>query len=435
MKESEILEILMDWNYWGNFKREFIKRESYFEKLEKLSKGNEIVVIKGVRRSGKSSIAYQFSKEKSKEKDILIINLEDPRFPTKMEAKDLQKIFETFLKHVNPKGPKYVIIDEVQYVEKWERFARYLSESKGIKVFVTGSSSKLLSEEYASILTGRHLDVEVFPLSFKEFLRFKGYIYKNKLEILKNKFEIINLLKEYIEFGGFPEVVLSENRERKIELLRTYFFDILIKDISKRFKVRKINVIEELAKIYVSNISTIQSFNSLKNLLKISLDSVERFSKYFEIARLFLFLNNFKYSVKEQIRSKKKVYSIDTGFFNFLGFKISENFGRLMENAVAIELVRRREFYPNLEIFYLKINDKEVDFLIKENLKIKQLIQVTYASSKDEIERREIKSLIKASELLKCKDLLIITWDYEDEIKENNKVIKCIPLWKWLLEV
>jgi predicted AAA+ superfamily ATPase len=107
----------MDWNYWGNFKREFIKRENYFEKLEKLSKGSEIVVIKSVKRSGKSSIAYQFSREKSKENDILIINLEDPRFLTKMEAKDLHKNFETFLKRVNPKVPKYVIIDEVQYVE------------------------------------------------------------------------------------------------------------------------------------------------------------------------------------------------------------------------------------------------------------------------------------------------------------------------------
>jgi len=435
MEERNILEILADWNYWGNFKEEFIKRDKYFDKIKHFFKGKEVIVVKGVRRSGKSSIIYKFVKDLSKkdEKEILLVNFEDPRFPSEITLDDLNKIYEVFLKNVNPNNLKCVVLDEVQYIDKWEKFARFLSETKKVKVFVTGSSSKLMSDEYATVLTGRHLDIEVFPLSFKEFLFFKKISLDGEIDIIKKRFLLMNLLNEYLRFGGFPEVVLSENEKRKIELLRNYFSDILTKDIVKRFSVKKLVQLESLSKIYISNIATIQSFNKLKGVLNLSLDSIERFSRYFEVARLFLFLNNFKYSVKEQIRSMKKVYVIDTGFYSTLGFKFSENIGKIMENVVALELFRKKEFYPYFEIFYYKNNDSEVDFVLKEGKKIKQLIQVTYASSKNEIEKRELKALIKASEFLRCKDLLIITWDYEGEAKIENKKVVFKPLWKWLL--
>jgi len=432
MEERKILEILVDWNYWGNYKEEFIRREMYFEKLKKFLQGREAIVVKGVRRSGKSSIIYKFVKELTKDsKDTLIINFEDPRFPPEITLEDLNKIYETFLKHINP-NPKYLVLDEVQYVEKWEKFVRFLVDSKNIKVFVTGSSSKLLSEEYASVLTGRHLDIEVFPLSFKEFLSFKNFEISDEIDLIKNRFILANSLNEYLKFGGFPQVVLSENEKRKEELLRTYFFDSISRDVAKRFRVKKLAQLEALAKIYVSNIATIQSFTELKKYLNLSVDSVERFSKYLEIARLFLFLSNFRHSVKKQVRSMKKVYCIDTGFYSTLGFKFLESVSKIMENVVAIELFRRREFNPNLEIFYLR-NNYEVDFVVKEGTKVKQLIQVTYASNKDEIEKREINALIKASELLKCENLLVVTWDYEDEVIVENKKIVFKPLWKWLL--
>jgi hypothetical protein len=432
MEERKILEILVDWNYWGNYKEEFIRREMYFEKLKKFLQGREAIVVKGVRRSGKSSIIYKFVKELTKDsKEALIINFEDPRFPPEITLEDLNRIYETFLKHINP-NPKYIVLDEVQYVEKWEKFVRFLVDSKNIKVFVTGSSSKLLSEEYASVLTGRHLDIEVFPLSFKEFLSFKNFEISDEIDLIKNRFALANLLNEYLKFGGFPQVVLSENEKRKEELLRTYFFDIITRDVAKRFKIKKLAQLEALAKIYVSNIATIQSFTKLKKYLNLSVDSVERFSKYLEIARLFLFLSNFRHSVKKQVRSMKKVYCIDTGFYSTLGFKFLESVSKIMENVVAIELFRRKEFNPNIEIFYLR-NNYEVDFVVKEGKEVKQLIQVTYASNKDEVERREINALIKASELLNCKNLLVVTWDYEDEVIVENKRVTFNPIWKWLL--
>ncbi|MEM5811670.1 MAG: ATP-binding protein [Candidatus Aenigmatarchaeota archaeon] len=437
MNEEKIMEILLDWNYWGNYEKEFIERKDYEKKIENLSKGNEIIVVKGIRRAGKSSISYFFLKKLINSglnpRKTLIINFEDPRLPPILTLDKVNKIFETYLKNVENR-PEYVMLDEIQYVERWEKFARFLSEGKNLKVIVTGSSSKLMSEEYATVLSGRHVDVEVFPLSFREFLYFKGLKIEEKIEMMKKRIEIKKLLDEYLEWGGFPEIALTENKERKMELLKTYFNDILLKDVVKRYKIKKVIEIENLAKFYISNISNIQSFHKLKEILNISLDSVERFSKYLLTARLFLFLDNFSPSIKTQIRSKKKVYTIDLGFYKMHGFKLSENIGRIMENIVMLHLARKMEFQPLLKIFYLKSNDYEVDFVLNEGLEITQLIQATYASSKDEIERREIKGLLKASELLKCKNLLIITWDYEDELNVENKTIKCIPLWKWLLK-
>ncbi|MEM5820530.1 MAG: DUF4143 domain-containing protein [Candidatus Aenigmatarchaeota archaeon] len=146
----------------------------------------------------------------------------------------------------------------------------------------------------------------------------------------------------------------------------------------------------------------------------------------------YFFVEKFSKSVYIRRSWPKKVYIVDTGISVLVRF--SQDIGKLMENCVFLELLRKTNIYPLIEIFYFKdYQQNEVDFVIKEGLEIKQLIQVTYASNKDEIEKREIRALIKASELLKCEDLLIITWDYEDELNFENKKIKCIPLWKWLV--
>ncbi|MGQ9691676.1 MAG: DUF4143 domain-containing protein, partial [Thermoproteota archaeon] len=148
---------------------------------------------------------------------------------------------------------------------------------------------------------------------------------------------------------------------------------------------------------------------------------------------VLFFVSRFSPTLKEQERAARKVYSIDTGISNAVGFKIFENYGKTMENIVAVELLRRFSTSPIVRIYYLKFNEKEVDFAIKESLQIKQLIQVSYVSSKDEISKREIDALLKASEELKCDNLIIITWDVEEQIEMNEKTVKLIPLWKWLL--
>jgi predicted AAA+ superfamily ATPase len=165
--------------------------------------------------------------------------------------------------------------------------------------------------------------------------------------------------------------------------------------------------------------------------------TIKNYISYLNEAYLFFTLSKFSYKPKEIEKSIKKIYCIDCGMINNVAIRFSENKGKFLENLVAIELLRRKNYwFNNLEIFYWKdYQQNEIDFVLKEGLQVKKLIQVTYASSKDEIEKREIKALLKASELLKCKDLLIITWDYEDKIKIKNKVINFLPLWKWLLKV
>jgi len=431
MRRDEILKILVDWNYWGYYKDESVDRGRYIEDLNHLLKTGEIIVIKGVRRSGKSTLMLQFIRKSGlEEKNTLVVNFEDPRFKN-LNLELLDRIYEVYLDELQPDKEHYVILDEVQEVEGWEKFARYLHEAKKVQVFITGSSSKLLSEEYSTFLAGRHVDIEIFPLSFSEFLEFKGVSIRSRMEMVKFRHRIRKLLDEYLEFGSFPKVVLIE--EGKEELLNNYFRDILIKDVQSRFKVREPVKLEELAKYYLTNISTLQSFNRVRKLLNLSLDTVERYSTYFTVARLIFFVPKFSFSVREQILNPKKVYCMDTGLRNIVSFKFSEDLGRIVENVVFLNLLFRNK---DKEIYYWRDKQqREVNFVLKSGLGIEQLIQVTYASSEEEIAVREKRALIKASEELNCEDMRVITWDYESEEEFKGRSIKFIPLWKWLLEV
>jgi len=416
INEDLILDSLIDWNLWGNFNESLKEREC----KPKLPRSRVIQIIKGVRRSGKSRITYLLSKNYN-EKESLIINFEDPRLKD-LNANDIIQIINLYERKISHTGPpKLLILDEVQNIKGWEKIARLYCEAKNVKIIITGSSSKLMSEEYASVLTGRHLDFEVFPLSFREALTWRN-TKLSELEIHKNKIKILKILDEFLNFGSFPEVFLTKNKAEKL-------------DIVKRFRVREIEKIEHLSKNYLANIASLHSLNKLKKVVRLSLDSIERFSKYFEIARLFFFIPKFGYSIKQQILNPKKVYTIDVGFFNAIGFRFSQNLGKILENTVAIELLRRKSYsHKNWSIYYWKdYQQREVDFVIKEGVKVKQLIQVTYASDKEEVEKREIRALLKASEDLKCKNLLVITNNYEGEEIVNKKKIKFIPLWRWLL--
>ena len=278
-----------------------------------------------------------------------------------------------------------------------------------------------MASELATVLTGRH--VVVSPLDFKEFLLFKSIEIKDELDLISKKIEIKGALSEWVESGGFPEVVLSEEKK---QLLLRYFEDVITRDVEKRHKVRKGEKLKTLAKFYLTNIGNPITFSSLSKFLKISKNTIEKFSTYLEEAYLLFFIK--KFSFKEQEKSPRKVYSVDTGLANAIGFRFSENRGRLMENVVALELLRKKSLNPGLEFYYWKDYYKnEVDFVVKEGLDVDQLIQVTYAT--DKVEERETKSLIKASKELKCKNMIIITRDYEGMVDG----IRCLPLWKWLL--
>ena len=424
MRKEEIFEILSDTNFWFKEIETGIKREDYLSLINQKIRTEEILVLSGVRRCGKSTILKQFVKSLKAEKErILIVDFEDYRWKSK-KLKLLEEIWNTYLEYMHPKKKPYLFLDEAHSIEGWERFVRTLSERDKSCVIVTGSSSKLLSKEYASLLSGRYIELNIYPLSFKEFLIFENLSFTSEKEIIANRRKILSKLNEYIKVGGFPKYVLT----RDIDLLRSYFETIIVKDVAERHEIKRIDKLRNLASFYLSNSGKKITYNSVSKFLEMPLHTVERYSSYLQEAFACFFLPAFSYSLKTQEKLPKKVYSIDTGLSNAVGFRFSEDFGRLMENVVFLELKKAGK-----EVYYHY--DPEIDFVVKEGKKIKELIQVSYASTIEEIKKREMENLLKISKELKCKNLLCITWDFEGEEKIKGKKIKFFPLWKWLLNV
>ncbi|MFQ6119601.1 MAG: ATP-binding protein [Methanosarcinales archaeon] len=435
MQKDEILKILVDWNFWEQDLETGIPRNLYLKEMDNLMSTDQVITLIGPRRSGKSTLLLQFAKflvqdKKVEKRDILIVNFEDYRF-TEFSLESVHKIYETYLEKVKPnlKTKPYIFLDEVQRVKEWERFVRSLHERKEAKFIVTGSASKLLGE-LGTLLTGRHLSLFVFPLSFREFLEFKGLEIKDELDLAAKRIEIKKLFSEYFELGGFPEVVL---KSEKTKILLEYFNDIISRDVVERFRVREILKLKTLAKYYITNFSNPITFNSIKRLLNIPLHTVERFSYYLENSGLIYFLSRFSPSLKMQEKSPRKVYVIDNGLVNAIGLRVSSNFGRLAENLVFIELKRRYSNNPLIEIFYWKSNTKEVDFVIKKSMRIECIIQVCWNIEDEKTKKREIDGLLLAMKKFKLNEGLVITEDYEGEDMINDKTIKFRSLWKWLL--
>jgi len=435
LDKNEILTIFNDWNFWQKDLPIGVRRDDYLTKAKSFLKENQILIITGARRSGKSFIMRQLIRELMDSgvapQETLMINFEDPRLP-KLNVVALQEIYEIYLEMLNPKAKPYIFLDEIQEVEGWEKWVRTIHELDKAHLIISGSNAKLLSQELATLLTGRHLDIEVSPLSFKEFLNFKQVSAKSQLDLVNQRINIKRLFSEYFKYGGFPEVVLVDSKE---EVLLRYFDDILNKDLIKRYKIRKIFAIKSLTKFYLSNISSPITFHSLGNFLKIADDTVEKFSSYLDTAYLVSLLKRFSFKVKEREKSPRKIYAIDVGLANFIGFNFSGNLGRLAENLVFLELNRQKAKHPNLGVYYWKDSlHREVDFVIKKSQEVSQLIQVCWQMDDIGTKKRELKSLLMASDELKCDDLLVITGDYQAEEKIEGRLIKFIPLWQWLLE-
>jgi predicted AAA+ superfamily ATPase len=400
----------------GKMKSEkIIEREL---KIDRIST-DAATIITGVRRCGKSILAFLLTLNKQ----AAYVNFEDERL--QVEARNLNLILEAI---ASSKGEvEFIVFDEIQYINGWERFVSRLLPTR--KIIITGSNARLLSKEFATFMSGRHIDYELFPFSFREYLNFNNF--KPNVHLTRDISKTRELLKEYIKTGGFP-LTFKLGRSFLVENYK----DIVERDVIQRYKVKYEKVLKELAKYYISTVAREISFNKLKNILNVrSVQTIKNYSEFLSNAYLIFFLEKYSPKLKLQMISPKKVYCIDNGFVEAMSFKTSEDFGRLMENLVAVELMRRKSYwFKNQEIYYWKdYQQNEVDFLVKEGEKIKQLIQVTYVSDKNEIETREIKGLLKASELLNCKNLVVITWDYEDKISIENRKIIFRPLWKWLL--
>lgn len=396
-------------------------KERYVEREQELRLNNNLIkVIIGPRRAGKSFFALHFLNKKEK---FGYVNFDDEKL---IETKNYDEII-TAINSVYD-NPKFILFDEIQNLPKWELFANRL-QRQGYNLVITGSNSNLLSKELATHLTGRHLLTNIFPFTFKEYLKLE-----NK-ELTTN--ETKEKLSKYLLNGGYPETLIKKVELR--EYLSSLFNSTIYKDIVKRYKIRNPKQIEDLALYLISNIANEYSFNSLTKIGKIkSSHTTEKYLSYLEETFILFSLNRFSYKVKEQLSSNKKIYCIDNGIIQARAFKLSPDMGKLYENVVACKL-KKEEVDGKLKVYYWKNQQQEeVDFVVKEGIKVKQLIQVCFNINNLETKNREIRALIKASKELKCNNLLIITEDTQSEEKTewfgDKRIIKFIPLWKWLLQ-
>jgi len=378
---------------------------------------HKIIVITGVRRSGKSTLLRQLSKNYSQ---YNYINFEDERL-IDFTYHDFNTLLEVFF-GLHPKSTTF-FFDEIQEIKGWEKFVRRLF-TEGYKLYVTGSNATLLSSEIATSITGRNLKIELYPFSFKEYLLYCNTSIK-RIITTKEKAMISKQFVDYIKFGGFPEIVQSKDFEE----LNQIYQDIIIKDLLVRRKIRDSKDFRELSLFLLSNISKKISYNNLKELLEFSNTSkVKNYVDFLCEAYIFFTVNKYDVSLKKQMVNKKKIYAVDTGVVNAVSFQFSDNKGRLLENAVFLELKRRYK-----EIYYFE-DGNECDFIIKSGRTITQAIQVTDSLSDPQTRNREIEGLLSSMDFFGLKKGIIITSDAEEMLTKENKQIIIIPFWKWSLE-
>lgn len=395
----------------------YVQREGLKRARESLQ-GNLIKVIIGPRRAGKSVFSIQMLEGLN----FAYLNFDDERLVSTSDYDELLKAIRQVYGET-----KLILFDEIQNLPKWELFINRLHR-RGFNVILTGSNAHLLSRELSTHLTGRYIQFQIFPFSFLEFLRAKEFAMDEALELKERQGLLLGHLDSYLDKGGYPEIVVKDLDVKNY--LTTLFESVLFKDIVKRHSVRYTKMLSDLAHYSITNHSNEFSYTKLKNILEFrSVHTVENYTEYLTEAFLIFSVDRFSFKLKEQMRSPKKGYAYDTGVIHAIKLKTGKDIGRLMENLVAIELMRRGvEFY-----YYRSVNGKEVDFLIKRGPKVDELIQVCYDINHYGTRKRELTSLAKAGKAIGCDRLTILTWDYKAEEKYSGERVNFLPLWRWLI--
>lgn len=361
------------------------------------------LIISGVRRCGKSTVLRQIMKKIDK---YYYLNFEDTRL-VNFEAGDFEKLDEIFREEYGDCG--FYLFDEIQNVPHWEVFVRSRLDRRK-RFVITGSNASLLSRELGTRLTGRHLNLELFPFSFNEML------------LLKGRKANVDSFEKYLELGGFPEYLKYGDGG----ILRELFTDIIQRDIVARHKIRASKTLEEMALYLLTNAGKEFSYNSLKRVFGLkSTSTVVSFVSYFEDSYLLFTIPKFDYSLKKQLVNQKKVYSIDNGLSSVNSVSFSADKGRMLENMVFLRL--RRDY---ADVFYFRENG-ECDFLVKGKNKIKMAVQVTYGLTEDN-KKRELGGVMEAMRKFDLKEGLILTYDQEDEFNIEGRRIVVKPVWKWM---
>lgn len=431
MEKNKLFAIVNDWNYWDKALPDFINRNTYQEKINHYLASGEVIVLKGIRRSGKSTLLLNHIRHLCNQgvnkNDILFINFEDPRFGNELNSDLLEQIFEVYQEFVTPGSKPHIFLDEVQNVEQWEKWVRTGYELDRAHFYVTGSSSKLLSREFGTALSGRFLAINTLPLGLGEFLVFKGLPEPNKTNLITQKLGFKKAFNEYLTTGGFPKIVSLDDKLRRDELMM-YYETIILKDIVARYNLKNYDSVKKVALYFLSNIGKPFNLNKVRTSVRLSYDLADKYFEYLKDAFLLFEIYQYDYSLKKQFANRRKVYCIDNGILSHISFRISEDYGRYLENIVFIELLRRE-----LEVYYHQQN-KECDFVIKEGLEITGAIQVSRSLQDEETKKREIAGLTEAMKVHGLKEGLILTEDEESDTEAEGFKISVKPVWKWMLE-
>lgn len=372
---------------------------------------NKALVVTGFRRVGKTYLLFGLIKkllQTYSKKEVVYINFEDERIPAGTEV--LSNLLPA-IQEVWGQKPKYLFLDELQNIPNWSKWLRRILDTEEMQVIVTGSSSKMSSFEIPTELRGRSFEVEVLPLSFKEFLRFKNepVDFSKVTHLPSEKAKSHFLFEEYLIFGGLPEVVLTEDKGKKKELLQNYFRTVVRKEIIERFKVRNQEGLEVLLRLLLSSthFTVSKLYNNLKSLnYKVGKSTLNKYISHIESSYFLKSLFYYSPSLKNRLQYPRKPYFIDNGFISSLSTRFSKNYGRLFENLVFWQLYQK---YRGDIFYYTNRFGQEVDFVIFEEGRPNRLIQVSWELDELETREREQRSLLSLGKKLGCSRLFIVT--------------------------
>lgn len=383
-----------------------------------LLESEEICVISGVRRCGKSTLLHEI--RATRDEHDYYLNFDDERL-INFKVADFQLLYETFIELFGQQKTFY--FDEIQNIKGWERFVRRLYDH-GNKVFITGSNATMLSRELGTHLTGRYSKIELYPFSFREFLQFNNRTITVKdFSGTTGKSELQRFFTEYLTNGGFPAYLKTKSDA----YLKSLYESILYRDVMVRNHLTSERELLELVNYLASNISRLASYNALAKIVGVkNATTIKNYLSFLQNTYLLFLVSKYDFALKKQLQNSKKIYFIDNALVNRLGFSFSGEKGRMLENLVFIELKRRDQ-----EVFYH--NDRhECDFVIKNGIHITEAIQVCFTFDLPDTREREIRGLMDAMQRYGLKEGMIITNSMDEILTIEGYKIEIVPAWKWL---
>jgi predicted AAA+ superfamily ATPase len=377
-------------------------------------------------------IIEHLEKQGLDKKACLHMNFEEPALSLNLSLDILDKLYDTYRTRIYPEGKAYIFFDEIQNVPEWERWVRARNETENIRIIVTGSSSELMSRELGTLLTGRHLTFEVYPLDFREQLQFKGIELPQEPWPSQAPPQIQHALLDYLQWGGLPRVVLSKNDKIRERLLTRYFEDMLYKDVIRRHDIRDVQTLRNIAVFLLTQTASLISYKRMCGLFNVSQDLVQAYCQYLQEAFLLELVPFYSLKTAERIRQPFKAHAIDLGLRRVVSFGQASDQGKLVESLVYRSLLD----VPQDGLFYWQ-GKGEVDLLTRQGVEISRLVQVTFAGLDDpKTFQREISSLLEAGELYPNAEKLLIACELPKAYPNDvPKGINIIPLWHALLKL